>query len=116
MTEEFPPGRTSTEIFFRPPDINPSARRITTPVELTPNTCRWCLQQFDPAGQQPRTTWERGQLRTRLMMADNGSELIICDNCWHGAFGSATFIHGQAVPCSDPNEIPNPLLRALTQT
>jgi len=73
--------------------------------------CRWCLRKFDPAQQQPRTTAERGALRTRLHMADNGSELVICDNCWPGAMGHAHFVHGQAVPCADPTVVPNLLLR-----
>ena len=73
--------------------------------------CRWCLRKFDPQQQKPRTIAERGALRTRLAMADNGSELVICDNCWPGAMGGPTFLHGQAVICADPNIVPNALLR-----
>ena len=92
----------------------PAVRRIyATSFEphADKNVCRWCLQLFDPAAQQPRTTQERGALRTHLHMADNGSELVCCDTCWPGAIGMQSFSHGRAVPCADPNEITNPLLR-----
>ena len=45
------------------------------------------------------------------MMADNGTELVCCDNCWEGAIGARVLIHGRVVP-SDPNAVDNPLLRA----
>jgi hypothetical protein len=73
--------------------------------------CRWCLEVFDPEKQQHRSTRERGALRSNLMMADNGSELVCCDNCWQGAFGAKTLMHGVMTPCEDPTEIPNILLR-----
>lgn len=114
---DLPAGRASTLDMFRPVDTSTSlsveqARiRLQRLEEDDRTICRWCLERFDSARQQPRTTWERGQLRTRLKMADNGSELVICDNCWHGARGSAVFMHGQAVPTQDPEIIPNLLLR-----
>jgi hypothetical protein len=46
-------------------------------------------------------------------MLDRGTELVICDNCWAGAFGYRQRIHHQVVPCDDPTVIPNPLLRQL---
>jgi len=73
------------------------------------NVCRWCLNVFDP-DKQERSTRERGALRSHLMMADNGSEIVCCDNCWQGAIGAKTLMAGRVVPCEDPNEIPNILL------
>lgn len=67
-------------------------------------TCRWCLQKFDPERAKPRPTIERGALRTRLMMADNGSELVICDDCWDGATGTPQLIQGRVVP-GDPHAV-----------
>ena len=60
---------------------------------------------------QARSTPERGYLRTNLMMADNGSELVCCDACWQGAIGARTLIQGRVVP-GDPNVVDNPLLRS----
>src|SRR5271155_3737944 len=114
MPEDFPVGRAATQVFFKQEDqMTPTIGRRLPPDLDNPNTCRWCLQRFDPAAQQPRTTWERGQLRTRLKMADNGSELIICDNCWPAAYGYSALMVGQPVAGSDPEVIPNPLLRAI---
>ena len=42
--------------------------------------CRSCLQPI--FSEEQRITAERGALRARLMMADNGSEVAVCDNCW----------------------------------
>ena len=117
---DFPAGRPAALELFRPPDAPQSfsAARLALVSDRIargdPTICRWCLQPFDPALAQPRSIWERGQLRAHLKMADNGSELAICDTCWPAAFGYATFLHGQAVPNGSPEWIPNPLLRALT--
>ena len=65
MPEDFPVGRAATQVFFKQEDqVTPTIGRRLPPDLDNPNTCRWCLQRFDPAAQQPRTTWERGQLRT----------------------------------------------------
>lgn len=90
------------------PDTRPS--NIRPPVEGDRNTCRWCMEKFD-VSMQERSTSERGYLRTNLKMADNGSEIVACDNCWQGAIGARSLMMGRVVP-SDPNVIDNPLLRA----
>ena len=108
---DLPIGKSNLP-FQSAPDERPQTIRDFI---MTPNTCGWCLERFDPERSAPRTTAERGQLRTRLMMADNGTELAVCDNCWSGANGFATFIHGKVVPCADPNEIPNLLLKGLAR-
>lgn len=82
------------------------------PIDINDRTiCRWCKRKFDPDQQKPRSIAERGELRRRLMMADNGSELVICDNCWPGAAGDCHVMHGILVPCADPTVVPNLLLR-----
>ena len=78
--------------------------------------CRWCLQRFDPSKQAPRSIAERGYLRTHLKMSDNGRELVCCDECWSSAIGSRIWTHGQVIPCADPNEVTNPLLRQSLTT
>jgi hypothetical protein len=72
--------------------------------------CRWCLEPFD-VSKQVKSSRARGYLRTHLRMADNGTELVCCDKCWQGAIGARTWTNGNVIP-ADPNEIPNPLLRA----
>lgn len=107
-----PIGNGNAQMFF-PAEAAPKQSVVDTrAADLSSrNTCRWCLEKFDPTLQQPRSIRERGQLRTRLMMADDGSEPPICDSCWSGANGHAVFLMGQVVPCSDPDVITNPLLR-----
>lgn len=86
--------------------------KIDDPTDM--RFCRWCLKPFD-FSKQERTIRERGQIRTNLRMADNGSEIACCDDCWSGAAGQRVFIHGKEVPQPDPNDIPNPLLKALAE-
>jgi len=105
LMEPEPKSEAELAILKRPPpDITEYHNRTT---------CRWCLEPFDPTLAKDRTIWERGRLRTNLMMHDNGNELVICDNCWAGAFGYKQRIMHQQVPCDDPTVIPNPLLRGL---
>lgn len=73
------------------------------------NTCRWCLEKFD-VEKQIKSTPERGYLRTNLFMADNGTELVCCDNCWQGAIGARVWSNGKITP-EPPTEVSNPLLR-----
>lgn len=109
---EVPAGCGNAQMFF--PAEAPPKQSVadTRAADLNSrSTCRWCLEKFDPARQQSRSIRERGQLRTRLMMADDGTDPPICDACWSGANGFQVFLMGHAVPCSDPNVVPNPLLR-----
>jgi len=96
-------GDACLQPVFSAPDIGAENR----------TTCRWCLNPFD-VSQQHRSTPERGYLRTNLRMADNGSELVCCDECWQGAIGTRVWTHGRVVP-SDPSVIDNPLLRMIAK-
>jgi hypothetical protein len=107
------PLTSAAQTFFRPNDEEPRRPRLPTALADGDRvTCRWCLEKFDPS-EQVRSTPERGYLRTNLMMADDGSELVCCDACWQGAIGARVLIQGRVVP-GDPNVIDNPLLRAAT--
>ena len=92
-----------------PPKVDPAVANAAIGQSGDRVTCRWCLHPFD-AREQQRAIWERGRLRTNLMMADNGSELVCCDACWPGAFGQPTLMMGKVVP-GDPNQVGNMLLR-----
>jgi hypothetical protein len=120
MTEV--PFNNSAQMFFHEASA-PEVKQALTEAEIARvrdalisegqerRTCRWCFRPFDPASQRTKTIAERGYLRTNLRMADNGTELVCCDDCWPGAIGYRTLMGNQVVPCSDPNAIPNPLLR-----
>lgn len=115
MTEPLKPF-SNADTFFRKEHEAPKARFRFPPQINDPSDrrfCRWCLEPIFE--ETPRSIHERGQIRTRLMMADNGSEIACCDNCWHGAIGAGYYVNGQVVPAQDPNEIPNPLLRKLVE-
>jgi hypothetical protein len=123
VSSDFPAGRSSTIDLFRPAETSSpslSAERARLLLEAFKNStghgdnkgiCRWCLKHFDPYTAKPRTTWERGQLRTRLKMADNGSELVICDGCWDSVY-YPYFTMGGVPQKSDPEHVPL-LLRTL---
>lgn len=109
---EVPAGQRNAQMFFPVEAAPRQSVADTRAADLgSRNTCRWCLEKFDPAQQQERSIRERGQLRTRLMMADDGTDPPICDSCWSGANGFTIFLMGQAVPCADPSIVPNLLLR-----
>jgi hypothetical protein len=101
----------NAEVFFKREEDDRPVIPKRPPNLGARNVCAWCLQSFD-LEKQERAIWERGRLRTNLKMADNGTELVCCDNCWSGAAGYAMFIHGRVVPPIDPEDIPNPLLKA----
>jgi hypothetical protein len=124
MSESFPTGRASALDLFRPstealapPSLSEEMARVRL-LELSGaikhgehrNICRWCLEKFDPGMAKPRTTWERGQLRTKLKMADDGSELVICDRCWDAVFYQH-FTMGGSPQHHEPEIVPNLLLR-----
>lgn len=108
------PLTSPAQTFFRPREEEPYRLKNAAPSIAAGdrNTCRWCLEKFDYE-QQVHSTPERGYLRTNLMMADDGSELRCCSECWQGAIGAKVLIHGRVVP-SDPNVIDNLLLRATS--
>ena len=106
------PLTSPAQTFFRPNDEAPRRPRLPTVLaEGDRNTCRWCLERFD-VEKQERSITERGYLRTNLMMADNGSELVCCDQCFQGAIGARVLIHGRVVP-GDPSMVDNPLLARM---
>lgn len=110
--------QSSTQTFFAASaTAEPEQRpRIQGPIDINDRTiCRWCLRKFDIERALPRQIRERGQLRTNLKMSDNGSELVICDDCWPGAYGYLSVTMGQLIPTPDPNVIPNPLLRRAAE-
>lgn len=121
MTEEQLKPFSNAETFFKEASAPLEFRfpRILPVDDSDRSVCRWCLQKFDESKCLPRSIAERGYMRTRLKIADNGQELICCDNCWQGACGypspAATRGFGQIIPTPDVNEIPNPLLRALAK-
>lgn len=110
----FPVGRGTTIGLFRPVEV-PRPPHVATLDPDARNLCRWCLERFDPQMQKERSIWERGQLRTNLKMHDNGSELVICDNCWD-AIQVPQFVRGQTIDSfGNPEVIPNLLLRKIVE-
>jgi hypothetical protein len=62
------------------------------------DTRRAFADEVVDVSKQVKSIRERGYRRTHLRMADNGTELVCCDNCWQGAIAARTWSNGNVIP------------------
>ena len=61
--------------------------------------------------QQPKSLQQWTELYKRLHMSDNGTRIAICDTCW-GAVATPPYNPSMSIQNTDPDIVPNLLLRA----